>query len=94
MDRKHNAARIQRIVNTIAERATAVPEGARPAYIREEVANVRGAFRRTYEADASSPAYAMEFVDTMDRWIKARVRVLETERSRVELIRDRAELDP
>ncbi len=93
MDKKQQAARIQRIVNTIAERVTAVPEGSRPAYIQEEVARVRDAFRRTYEADASSAAYAMQFVDTMDRYIKARVRELETERSRVELVRDRAELD-
>jgi len=95
MDKKQQAARIQRIVNTIAERATVMPEGARPAYIyiREEVARVRDAFRRTYEADEGSAAYAMQFVDTMDRWIKARVRELETERSKVELIRDRAELD-
>ena len=93
MDKKQQAARIQRIVNTIAERATAVPDGARPAYIQEEVAKVRDAFRRTYEADGSSAAYAMEFVDTIERWIKARVHALETERSRVELVRDRAEVD-
>jgi hypothetical protein len=48
MDKKQQAARIQRIVNTIAERATAVPDGARPVYIQEEVAKVRDAFRRTY----------------------------------------------
>jgi hypothetical protein len=93
MDKQQHAARIQRIVNTIAERATAVPDGARPAYIQEEVAKVRDAFRRTYEADESSAAYAMEFVDTMARWIKARVHALETERRRVELVRDRAEVD-
>lgn len=89
MDKKQQATRIQRIVNTIAERATAVPDGARPAYIQEEMAKVRDAFRRTYEADESSATYAMQFVDTMDRWIKARVHELETERSRVELLRER-----
>jgi hypothetical protein len=93
IDKKQQATRIQRIVNTIAERAAAVSDGARPAYIQEEVASVREAFRRTYEADESSAAYAMEFVDTMDRWIKTRVHALETERSRVELVRDRAELN-
>jgi hypothetical protein len=89
MDKKQQAARIQRIINTIAERATAVPDGVRPGYIQEEVAKVREAFRRTYDADESSASYAMQFVDTMDRWIKARVHELETERSRVELIRER-----
>lgn len=54
---------------------------------------MREAFRRTYEADKSSAAYAMKFVDTMARWIKARVHALKTERSRVELVRDRAEVD-
>ena len=93
MDKKQQATRIQRIVNTIAERATAVPDGARPAYIQKEVAKVREAFRWTYEADEGSAAYAMQFVDTMDRWIKARVHAIETARSKVELIRDRAELD-
>jgi hypothetical protein len=57
------------------------------------VAKVREAFRRTYEADEGSAAYAMEFVDTMDRWIKARVHAIEMGRRRVELIRERAELD-
>jgi hypothetical protein len=94
MDKQHHAARIQRIVNTIAERATAVPDRVRPAYIQEEVAKVRDAFRRTYEADEGSAAYAMAFVDSMDRWIKARVHALETERSRVELVRERAEVEP
>jgi hypothetical protein len=93
MDKQQHAARIQRIVNTIAERATAVPDGERPAYIQEEVAKVRDAFRRIYETDEGSAAYAMEFVDSMDRWIKARVHALETEHRRVDLIRDRAELD-
>ena len=93
MDKTQRATRIQRIVNTIAERATAVPEGARPAYIQEEVAKVREAFRRTYEADESSAAYAMEFVDRMSGWIKARVHALETEHSRVELIRYQAEVE-
>jgi hypothetical protein len=35
----------------------------------------------------------MEFVDTMARWIKARVHALETERSRGELVRDQAGVD-
>jgi hypothetical protein len=94
MDKREQAARIQRIVNTIAERATAVPADARPAYIQEEVVKVREAFRRTYEADARLAAYAMEFVDSMDQCIKARVQALETECTRVELIREQAEVYP
>jgi hypothetical protein len=94
MDRKEQAARIQRIVNTIAERTTAVPAAERSAYIQEEVAKVREAFRRTYEADARLATYAMEFVDSMTGWINAGVHALETERTRVELIREQAEVYP
>jgi hypothetical protein len=36
MNREQQAARIQKIVNTIAERAVTVPPEIRPAYIREE----------------------------------------------------------
>ena len=38
------------------------------------------AFRQTYEADESQAAYVMKLADIMDRWIKARVRALGTER--------------
>lgn len=81
MDREQQAVRIQKIVNTIAERSLAVPSEARPAYIREEVARVREAFRQTYEADQRLTAYAMEFVDAMTGRIEARVQALETEAS-------------
>jgi hypothetical protein len=79
MNREQQAARIQKIVNTIAERAVTVPPEIRPAYIREEVAKVREAFRQTYGADARLAGYAMEFVDAMAGWIEARVHALETE---------------
>jgi hypothetical protein len=79
MDRKQQAARIQKIVDTIAERSLGVPPEARPAYIQEEVAKVREAFRQTYEADARLAAYAMEFVDSMAGWINARVKAIKTD---------------
>jgi hypothetical protein len=81
MDRQQLAARIQRIVNTIAERVIVVPPEARPAYIQEEVAKVREAFRQTYEADERLAAYAMDLVDSMAGRIEARVHALETEAS-------------
>jgi hypothetical protein len=76
MNREQQAARIQKIVDTIAERSIAVPPDARPAYIQEEVAKVREAFRQTYEADARLAAYAMEFVDSMAGWINARIEAI------------------
>ena len=91
MDKKQQAARIERIVNTVAERAAAVPAGARLAYVQEEVAKVREAFRQTYEADASGTADAMAFVDSMAGWIRSRIHALEARSSRVELIREQAE---
>jgi hypothetical protein len=91
MDKQQQAAPVQRIVNTIAERAAAVPDGARPACIREKVARVRDAFRRTYASDEISAAYAMAFVDRMSGWIRARVHALPTERSRGELILEQVE---
>jgi hypothetical protein len=78
MDREQQAARIERIVNTIAERATAVPAAERSAYIQEEVAKVREAFRQTYEADPRLRACAMELVDSMPASIEARTHALET----------------
>ncbi|MFL5532275.1 MAG: hypothetical protein ACJ8BC_09930 [Gemmatimonadales bacterium] len=78
MNREQQAARIQKIVNTIAGRAVTVPPEIRPAYIREEGAKVREAFRQTYGADARLAGYAMEFVDAMAGWIEARIHALET----------------
>jgi hypothetical protein len=78
MGRSQQAARIQMIVNTIAERSLAVPSKARPAYVHDEVAKVREAFRQTYATDPRLTAYAMGFVDRMEAWIQARVRALET----------------
>jgi hypothetical protein len=93
MDRQQQAARIQKIVNTIAERALALSPDARPAYIREEVAKVREAFRQTYEADARLEAYAMDLVDSMAGWIEARVQALETS-GKAETGESRAEPKP
>jgi hypothetical protein len=85
--------RIERIVNATVTRATAAPAGARPTYIQEEVAKVRAAFRRTYEADARLAASAIEFVDSMTGWIEARIHALETEASgKTEADEGRAEL--
>jgi Tfp pilus assembly protein PilF len=77
MDRKQQAVRIQRIVEAIVQRALEVPPDNRPAYIKNEIAKVREAFRQTYEADERLTASAMEFVDSMYSWIKARAKSLE-----------------
>jgi hypothetical protein len=79
MNREQQAARIEKIVATIAERAVTVPPDHRSAYIQDEVEKVRQAFLQTYEADEGLKAYAMEFVDKMSSWIEARVHALETE---------------
>lgn len=81
MNREQQAARIEKIVTTIAERSLGVPPEIRAAFIQEEVAKVREAFRQTYEADEGLRACAMEFVDKMSGWIKTRVHALETEAS-------------
>jgi hypothetical protein len=46
MNREQQAARIEKIVTTIAERAVTVPPDHRSAYIRDEVEKVRQAFLR------------------------------------------------
>jgi hypothetical protein len=79
MDREQRAARIQRIVNTIAERSLAMPREIQTTFIQEEVAKVRKGFRQTYEADPRLRACAMELVDVMPASVKARIHVLETE---------------
>ena len=79
MNREQQAARIEKIVTTIAERAVSVPPDHRSAYIQDEVEKVRQAFLQTYEADEGLRAYAMEFVDKMSGWIEARVYTLEAE---------------
>jgi len=79
MNREQKAARIEKIVTTIAERAISVPPDYRSAYIQDEVEKVRQAFLQTYEADEGLRACAMEFVDKMNGWIEARVHALETE---------------
>jgi hypothetical protein len=86
MDRRQQAARIQMIVNTIAERSLVVPLEARPAYVHDEVAKVRETFRQTYATDPKLTAYAMGFVDRMERWIQARVRALETSGDKAEQV--------
>ena len=65
MNREQQAARIEKIVTTIAERAVTVPPDHRPAYIQDEVEKVRQAFLQTYEADEGLRACAMELVDSM-----------------------------
>ena len=79
MNREQQAARIEKIVTTIAERAVTVPPDHRSAYIQDEVEKVRQAFLQTYEADEGLRACAMEFVDKMRGWIEARVHTLEAE---------------
>jgi hypothetical protein len=79
MNREQQAARIEKIVTTIAERAITVPSDHRSAYIQDEVEKVRQAFLQTYEADEGLRACAMAFVDKMSGWIEARVHALETE---------------
>ena len=79
MNREQQAARIEKIVTTIAERAVSVPPDQRSAYIRDEVEKVRQAFLQTYEADEGLRACAMELVDAMPGRIEARVHALETE---------------
>ena len=79
MNREQQAARIEKIVNTIAERAVTVPPDHRSAYIKDEVEKVRQAFLQTYEADEGLRACAMAFVDKMSGWIEARVHTLEAE---------------
>ena len=78
MNREQQAARIEKLVTMIAERAVSVPSEHRSAYILDEVEKVRQAFLQTYEADEGLRAYAMEFVDKMSEWIEARVHALET----------------
>ena len=79
MNREQQAARIEKIVTTIAERAVSVPPNHRSAYIQDEVEKVRQAFLQTYEADEGLRACAMAFVDKMSGWIEARVHALEAE---------------
>ena len=79
MNREQQAARIEKIVTTIAERAVSVPPNHRSAYIQDEVEKVRQAFLQTYEADEGLRACAMAFVDKMSGWIEARVHTLEAE---------------
>ena len=81
MDRQQQAARIERIVDTIAERSLDVPPEIRAAFIQEEVVRVREAFRETYEADPRLRACAMDLVDSMTGSVEARIHALETEAS-------------
>jgi hypothetical protein len=47
MNREQQAARVQRLVETIAQRAIERPRDARPAYIRDAIGKVREDFRTT-----------------------------------------------
>jgi hypothetical protein len=92
MNREQQAARIEKIVTTIAERTVTMPSEHRSAFILDEVEKVRQAFLQTYEADEGLRACAMEFVDKMSGWIETRVHTLETEASgKVEAGGSRAE---
>jgi hypothetical protein len=81
MNREQQAARIEKIVATIAERAVPVPPDHRSAYIQDEVEKVRQAFLKTYEADEGLRACAMELVDSLTGRIEAGVHALEAEAS-------------
>ena len=76
MNREQQAARVQRLVETIAQRAIERPRDARPAYIRDAIGKVREDFRTTYAADERLTTSAMELVDAMEGWITARVHTL------------------
>jgi hypothetical protein len=77
MDKQQQAERIQKIVDTIALNAIELPPDDRPAFIEGEIARVREAFRRTYEADPRLATYAMELVDQMDQWTREQIQALE-----------------
>ena len=77
MNREQQAARIEKIVTTIAERTVSVPPDHRSVYIQDEVEKVRQAFLTTYEADEGLRACAMELVTSMTGRIEARVHALE-----------------
>ena len=92
MNREQQAARIEKIVATIAERAVSVPPDHRSAYIQDEVEKVRQAFLTTYEADEGLKACAMELVASMTGRIEARVHALEAEASgKAEAVEGRVE---
>lgn len=79
MDRKQQAERIQRIMDSIAQRAVRLPADTRLSFIKDEVARVRGDFQRTYKTDARLAGSAMTFEDGMYGQIKMLVKNLETE---------------
>jgi hypothetical protein len=81
MNREQQAARIEKIVTSIAEQAVSVTPDHRSAYILDEVEKVRQAFLQTYEAVEGLRACAMELVDSMTGRIEARVHALEAESS-------------
>jgi hypothetical protein len=84
MDKQQQAARIQRLVDTIAQRSVALPPDERPTYIKEEIAKVREAFRQTYAADERLMSSAMELVDAMEGQVEARAHALGTNRGKAE----------
>jgi len=77
MDRKQQAARIQRIVDVIAQKAIAMPPDARLAFIKGEIAKVREDFRRTYETDPRLFISAMDLINSMYGQVKTRLEFLE-----------------
>jgi hypothetical protein len=77
MDRKQQAEHVKKMIDEIARKTIALPSDARAAFIKGEIAKVRGIFLRTYEADSELIAAAMTYLDTMYGEVKARVRFLE-----------------
>ena len=77
MDREQQAERVRKVIDSIAERAFALPPEARPAFIKAEIVKVRGDFLRTYEADPRLAASAMELVDGIYSQVKARLKFFE-----------------
>ena len=77
MDRQQEIERIRDVIDSIAERALALPPEARLAFIKTEIVKVRGDFLRTYEAEPRLAASTMELVDGIYSQVKARLKSFE-----------------
>ncbi len=78
MNRDQQAERVRKVIDSIVERALAVPAEARLAFIKTEIVKVRGDFLQTYEADPRLAASAMELVDGIYSQVKARLKFVES----------------
>jgi hypothetical protein len=76
MGREQQAERVRTVIDSIAERALALPPEARLAFIKTEIVKVRGDFLQTYEADPRLAASAMELVDGIYSQVKARLKFI------------------